>query len=317
MPNPGKVDQCDTAADPRAVATTLPATKRSSQWSPTAVGCGQLAGMEQIPRPGSDVVAALGELGVDTITSSMDTLGVRRTFIEGPVARVPGSKICGPAVTLRFVPMREDRMGELRLPGMLPADTDPGAANAGAASLQPEEQAEKRSALWEVFDYVQPGDVIAVDGRGDLATGCFGEMLMTYFKAQGGAGVVIDACIRDSAQIFNDLLLPVWSVGVTTGGASHMNLVPADFNLPIGCGKVLVNPGDIIMADDGGAIVVPPVLIPSLLDMGSHRDTEEVFVRMKLREGGALSRYYPMDEKGEREYQAWEAAGRPGVPANE
>ena len=81
---------------------------------------------------------------------------------------------------------------------------------------------------------------------------------MTYFQAQGGAGVVIDAGIRDSVPIFQELKVPVWSTAVTTGGAGHLNLFPADFNLPIGCGKVLVNPGDIIMADDGGAIVVPP-----------------------------------------------------------
>ncbi len=261
--------------------------------------------MKQIPRPAPDVVAALAELGVDTVTSSMDNLGCRRTFIEGPVARVPGSKICGPALTLRFVPQREDQTGELRLP----------ATESAATAGQQEEEAEKRSALWEVFDYVQPGDVIVVDGRGDMATGCFGEMLMTSFKAQGGVAVVIDACIRDSAQIFNDLRLPVWSVGVTTGGASHMNLLPADVNLPMGCGKVLVNPGDIIMAADGGAIVVPPVLVPHLLEMGSHRDTEEVFIRMKLQEGGALNRYYPLDEVGRREYEEWVSAGRPRAAA--
>ena len=107
--------------------------------------------------------------------------------------------------------------------------------------------------------------MIAVDGRGDLATGTFGEMLMTYFKSRGGAGVVIDTGIRDSAAIFNEIQVPVWSTAVTTGGAGHMNLFPEDINLPIACGKVLVRPGDIIMADDGGAIVVPPRLAPKII----------------------------------------------------
>ena len=66
--------------------------------------------MKEIKRPSPDVIEALRELGTDAVTSTMDMLGVHRTFIEGPVARVPGSKIVGPALTLRFVPQREDQM---------------------------------------------------------------------------------------------------------------------------------------------------------------------------------------------------------------
>ena len=251
--------------------------------------------MTDIQRPSQDVIAALSEIGVDTVTSTMEALGVRRTFIEGPVARVQGSKIVGPALTLRFVPQREDLMKGYQVPG----------EEAVSLAAKGEEEGEKRSALWEIFDHVQSGDVIVVDGRGDLATGCYGEMLMTYFKAQGGAGVVIDAAIRDSAQIFKDLKVPVWSVGVTTGGAGHLNMFPADINRPIGCGNVQVNPGDVIMADDGGAIVVPPKLIPRILEIGGSRDEKEVFVRIKLQEGGDLSKYYPLNEEGQREYEAW------------
>ncbi len=258
--------------------------------------------MTEIKRPSPDVIEALREIGTDAVTSTMDLLGVRRTFMEGPVTRVPGSKIVGPALTLRFVPQREDQMKGYEIPG----DTSEDSQATG------EEEGEKGSALWEVFDNVQAGDVIVVDGRGDLATGCFGEMLMTYFKAQGGEGVVIDAAIRDSAQIFNDVKVPVWSVGVTTGGAGHINLFPADVNLPIGCGKVLVNPGDIIMADDGGAIVLPPLLVPRVLEIAGEREEHEVFARIKLQEGGALRRYYPFDEVGKREYEEWLAAHKEG-----
>ncbi len=254
--------------------------------------------MSEIKRPSSAVIEALHELGTDAVTSTMDSLGVHRTFIEGPIARVPGSKIVGSALTLRFVPQREDQMRGYQIPGASSEESGP----------EGEEAGEKRSALWEIFDHVQAGDVIVVDGRGDLATGCFGEMLMTYFQAQGGVGVVIDAGIRDSAQIFNDLKVPVWSTAVTTGGAGHMNLFPADINLPIGCGKVLVNPGDIIMADDGGAIVVPPRLVPRILEIAGEREEHEVFARLKLREGGALTKYYPFNEEGKKEYEEWLAA---------
>ena len=251
-----------------------------------------------IVRPPKEIIEALSVLDTDSVTSTMDGLGVHRTFIEGPIARVPGSKICGPALTLRFVPQREDQMRGYEIPGESDEDGD----------FQMEEESEKRSALWEIFDYVRPGDVIAVDGRGDLATGTFGEMLMTYFKSCGGAGVVIDTGIRDSAAIFNEVKVPVWSTAVTTGGAGHMNLFPEDINLPIACGKVLVRPGDIIMADDGGAIVVPPRLAPKIIEIAGERDEHEVFVRMRLREGGELNKYYPFNEEGRREYEEWLAA---------
>ncbi|MDP6154001.1 MAG: hypothetical protein QF785_11525 [Phycisphaeraceae bacterium] len=255
-------------------------------------------------RPPRQIIDALSELDVDPITTMMDWMGVRRTFIEGPVCRVPGSKIVGPALTLRFVPQREDKMQGFVPPPPEPsesAESDQGDASGSGE----EEEAEKRSALWEIMNHVQPGDVIVVDGRGDHATGCFGEMLCTYFKAQGGAGIVTDACIRDSRNIFEQLKLPVWSGGVTTGGASHKNLWPIDFNLPIGCGNVLVEPGDIIMADDGGAIVVPPSLAPSLIKHAGEKQTREIFIRMKLREGGAIKKYYPLNEQGQKEYEQW------------
>lgn len=255
--------------------------------------------MQEIRRPSSEVIQALYELGTDAVTSTMDTLGVRRTFMEGPVSRVPGSKIVGPVLTLRFLPQREDRMAGFKVPG----------ASSGGAAVEAEEEEEKKSALWEIMEHVRPGDVIVVDGRGDLATGCFGEMLLTFFQAHGGAGIVTDACVRDFAMA-KGLGLPIWSTGVTTGGAGHMNLFPWDFNLPIACGKVLVIPGDIIMADDGGAIVVPPVLVPRILEMAGEREEHEVFVRMKLREGGALTKYYPFNEEGQREYEEWLAVQR-------
>ena len=114
--------------------------------------------MSTIKRPPPGVIKALYELGTDAVTSTMDMLGVRRTFMEGPVARVPGSKIVGPALTLRFLPQREDQMLGYRIPG---ASEESGPVD--------EEAGEKTSALWEVMFQVKSGDVIVVDGRGDLA----------------------------------------------------------------------------------------------------------------------------------------------------
>ena len=81
-----------------------------------------------------------------------------------------------------------------------------------------------------------------------------------------------------------------------------------DPSIDCGGGKVLVRPGDIIMADDGGAIVIPPRLAPKIIEIAGERDEHEVFVRMKLREGGELGKYYPFNDEGRREYEEWLAA---------
>jgi len=74
--------------------------------------------MTQIKRPPPEIIEALSNLGTDSVCSTLDALGVRRNIIEGPIARVPGSTIVGPALTLQFLPMREDRLANFEIPGM-------------------------------------------------------------------------------------------------------------------------------------------------------------------------------------------------------
>jgi regulator of RNase E activity RraA len=145
---------------------------------------------------------------------------------------------------------------------------------------------------------------VVVDARGDLSSGIFGEMMLTYFKGRGGAGVVIDGCIRDYPNV-QKLDLPLWIRGVTPNFHTQTNLMPFAVNVPIAMNNVLVMPGDIIIADDDGAVVVPIKLAPELLKKASeHREWEE-FARLKLAEGGDLRKYYPLREDARAEYEAW------------
>jgi len=108
--------------------------------------------------PDPELVRQLYQVGSATATATLHKMGIRQTFIEGPTARLPGTKVVGPAVTLQFMPQRED-----------------------IASGLGQEGAEQKSALWHVFDAVKPGDVLVVQAFGDPYTGCMGEMLITYF----------------------------------------------------------------------------------------------------------------------------------------
>ena len=232
-------------------------------------------------RPDPEIVRQLYQVGSATASATLHKMGIRQTFIEGPASRLPGTKVVGPAVTLQFMPQRED-----------------------IASGLGQEGAEQKSALWHVFDAVQPGDVLVVQAFGDPYTGCLGEMLITYFKGLGGAGLVVDGLIRDWPHV-REIGLPLWTRGATPNYASQGSLFPWAYNVPIACSRVLVLPGDLIIADDDGAVVVPIRVAPMLLKETLAHEDWEAFSRQRLAQGGSLWTYYPLSEEGRREYEAW------------
>jgi regulator of RNase E activity RraA len=235
----------------------------------------------EFARPAPDLIGKLHAVSSATASAILHKMGVRQTFIQGPIARQPGAKVVGPAVTLQFMPQRED-----------------------IASSLLQEHAEKYSALWAVLETVQRGDVLVVQAYGDPHTGCLGEMLATYCKGRGGAGIVVDGCVRDWPKI-REIGLPIWTTGVTPNYASQGSLFPWAHNVPIACSRVLVLPGDIIVADDDGAVLIPAQLAAPVLESTLEHEDWEAFSRIKLAEGGALSTYYPLSDEGWQEYQEW------------
>jgi regulator of RNase E activity RraA len=233
-----------------------------------------------IQRPPKEIIEGLAHIGSATAAGELSRLGIRDPQIRGPVARVPGKTVVGPALTLQCMPKREDlyRVDEY---------------------ADPEKQLHRH-----VLYHTQPGDVVVVDARGDLGSGIFGEMMLTYFKGRGGIGVVIDGCIRDFPKA-KDLGLGLWLRGVTPNFHTQTNIFPFAVNVPIACANVLVMPGDIIVADDDGAVVVPISLAPQLLEKASEHAEWEEFSRMRLAEGGDLRKYYPLREDARAEYEEW------------
>jgi regulator of RNase E activity RraA len=233
-----------------------------------------------IERPSKELIEGLATIGSATATGELSRLGIRDPYFRGPVAWTPGKTVVGPALTLQFMPKREDLYGVDEY-------------------ADPEKQLHRH-----VLYHTQPGDIVVVDARGDMSSGIFGEMMLTYFKGRGGIGVVIDGCIRDYPHA-KDLGLGLWLKGVTPNFHTQTNIFPFAVNVPIACGDTLVMPGDIIVADDDGVVVVPIKLAPQLLARASeHRDWEE-FSRLRLSEGGDLRKYYPLSEEAQAEYEAW------------
>jgi regulator of RNase E activity RraA len=236
-----------------------------------------------IERPSRDLIEGLAHIGSATASGELSRLGIRDPHIRGPVCWTPGKTVVGPALTLQFMPKREDLHG-------------------GGEYISPERQLHRH-----VLYHTQPGDIVVVDARGDMGSGVFGEMMLTYFKGRGGIGVVIDGCIRDSAHV-KGLGLGLWLRGVTPNFHRQTHIFPFAVNVPVACSNVLVMPGDLIIADDDGAVVVPIKLAPELLRKASEHHEWEDFTRMRLEEGGDLRKYYPLSDEGRIEYEAWRAA---------
>jgi regulator of RNase E activity RraA len=122
-----------------------------------------------------------------------------------------------------------------------------------------------------------------------------------------GAGVVIDGCVRDWTKV-QKLGIPMWLKGVTPNYHAQTNLMPLAVNVPVACGGVTVIPGDIIVADDDGAVCVPVALAEAMV-IKAHKDHGwEEFSREKLLAGQSLKRYYPLHKDAWPEYEAWLAA---------
>jgi regulator of RNase E activity RraA len=233
-----------------------------------------------IVRPRKHLVDALQHIGAAAATSSLSRLGVRNAHMVGPISFTPGRAIAGPALTLQFMPKREDLYGEDEY-------------------ADPEKQLHRH-----VLYHAQPGDIVVVDARGDMKSGIFGEMMLTYFRGRGGAGVVIDGCLRDFPHA-KAIELGYWIRGLTPNFHTQTDLMPFAVNVPIACGGVLVMPGDIIVADDDGAVAVPAALAERVLDFASKHHEWEAFSKERLMEGGDLRRYYPLHDDARPEYEAW------------
>jgi regulator of RNase E activity RraA len=238
---------------------------------------------KDIERPSRELVEGLARIGSATAAGELSRMGVRDPFMKGPICRTPGVAVAGPALTLQCMPKREDLYGD-------------------SEYQDPERQLHRH-----VLYHAQPGDMVVVDARGDMSSGIFGEMMLTYFKGRGGAGVIIDGCIRDYPKA-KDLGLGLWLRGVTPNFHTQTNIFPFAVNVPVACGGVLVIPGDIIVADEDGAVVVPIALAAQLLEKASEHAEWEDFARLRLSEGGDLRKYYPLTDAARPEYEEWRKA---------
>jgi regulator of RNase E activity RraA len=227
-----------------------------------------------------DIRAALEGVSTATLTTVLLKKGLRNVWMRGsaPLSKGHGRRV-GEAFTLRFVPAREDLA--------TPASWSSPISTRAAIEAMPE------------------GCIAVADAMGVTDAGIFGDILCARMARRNVAGLVTDGVMRDVAGVLSTNL-PIWCNGVAAP-PSVAGLTFVNWQEPIGCGGVAVFPGDTVVADDDGAVVIPAAIVSGVVADAVEQERMEAWIMAEVGRDVPLPGLYPMNAETRARYDAFRA----------
>jgi 5-oxopent-3-ene-1,2,5-tricarboxylate decarboxylase/2-hydroxyhepta-2,4-diene-1,7-dioate isomerase len=255
---------------------SLPAVsdaQRAEAW-----GSRQAAGLQPEPVLSEKLRQKLLQVPVAALSQQLRKRGLNNMSIDGVAALRPGTKLVGTAKTLRFVPNREDLFE----------------SHGGGYNAQK-----------QAFDAVEPGEVIVIEARGETGSGTLGDILALRAKARGAAGIVTDGGVRDHDTVAA-MDLAVFAAGAHPAvlGRRH---VPWDTDITIACGGATVQPGDVIVGDGDGVIVIPVALAEEVADAAVEQEQQDAWIAEQVIAGHPVDGLFPPNAEWKDRYREWRA----------
>ncbi|WP_029146032.1 fumarylacetoacetate hydrolase family protein [Microbacterium luticocti] len=250
--------------------------QRADAW-----GSREAAGLAPAAQPAAaafvltpELRAKLEKAPVAGLSAQLRKRGLNNVVIDGIRPMHPDTKLIGTARTLRFIPNREDLF------------------KAHGGGYNPQKQA---------FDALGAGEVMVIEARGDATAGTLGDILAIRAHAAGAAGIVTDGAVRDYDAVAA-VGIPVFSKGAHPAvlGRRH---VAWDHDVTIGCGGVAVQPGDVIVGDGDGVIVIPPGLVEEVVDAALAQEDEDGWIADRVADGERIEGLFPMNAAWRERYE--------------
>lgn len=229
--------------------------------------------------------AALMISSTANLANALLKRGFRNTLMLGINPLSPGQpKMIGPAFTLRFIPSRED------------IDT---------MDSYCRDDNKHRG----VMEICPKGSVLVIDAFGNTRASSMGDMMALRLKMRGVEGVVTDGGFRD-IPAFLKIGLPAFQQR-SAAPATPLSMHPLEWDVPIGCAGVSIYPGDIIVGDGDGVVVIPAYLVDEVAQEAAEAEKYEEFVAWHLERGRSLIGLFPANVSSREEYNRWVKEGRP------
>jgi 5-oxopent-3-ene-1,2,5-tricarboxylate decarboxylase / 2-hydroxyhepta-2,4-diene-1,7-dioate isomerase len=223
--------------------------------------------------------ANLGRVSAATLTHQLQRRGIRSTFLSGLRPIKDGQRMIGVAHTLRYVPLREDLQ----------------------ATYSAGKNAQRRA-----VESMERDEVLVIEARGEPDAGTIGDIFALRALQRGAAGVVTDGALRDTPAIRSlDIAVYHGSSHAATLGRLHM---PLEHQIPIACAGVTVLPGDVVVGDGEGVVVIPAALAEEVGRDSVRQELEEEWAIERVRAGDSTDDTFPIAKSRRPEFEAWLAA---------